>query len=57
MLVQNPPTAQNWVIGSSGTPTGNSARDSTGTAVWPPSLYLQQLLDRLGPGAVSAISR
>lgn len=57
MLVQNPPAAINWVIGSGGNQTGDSVRDSNGTAVWPGSLYLQQLLDRLGPAAVAAAGR
>jgi hypothetical protein len=57
MLIQDPPTAQNWIIGSKGTTTGNGIIDSANTPVWPKSLYLQQLMDRLGPQAVQAISR
>jgi hypothetical protein len=56
-LIQNPPSAQNWVIGCTGTVTGNGIQDSLGKPVWPRSLYLQQLMDRLGPGALEAIAR
>jgi hypothetical protein len=56
MLIENPPGAQSWAIGCKGTQTGSGIRDSTGTPVWPPSLYRQQLLDRLGPDAVQAIA-
>jgi hypothetical protein len=57
MLITNPPGAQNWSIGSTGTQTGDGIRDSVGTKVWPKSLYLQQLMDRLGPAAVRAIAK
>jgi hypothetical protein len=57
MLIENPPGAQSWSIGCKGTQTGSGLRDSAGTPVWPRSLYLQQLLDRLGPDAVQAIAR
>jgi hypothetical protein len=57
MNIANPPSAQNWCIGCQATRTGNGNFDSLGTPVWPPSLYLQQLQDRLGPAAVDAISR
>ena len=56
MLIQNPPSAQNWCIGCTGTLTGDGIRDSDGKPVWPKSLYRQQLMDRLGPAAVDAIS-
>jgi hypothetical protein len=57
MLIQNPPGSQNWAIGCTATRTGDGIFDSHGTKVWPPSLYLEQLMDRLGPAAVAAISR
>jgi hypothetical protein len=52
-LLQQPPGATNWCIGCMGEPvptpdTTAGAFDSTGHAVDPPSLYLQQLKDRLG---------
>jgi len=63
-LVQNPPGAVNWLIGSTGH-SGVSARpfgagpdlpmgivDSSGHAVAPQSLYLTQLAERLGPQAL-----
>jgi hypothetical protein len=56
MLIQNPPSSQNWCIGCKAPQTGTGIWDSVGTFVWPRSLYLQQLMDRLGPGAVQAIS-
>ena len=47
MIIQNPPTAQNWVIGAE-TPslTGNGNRESVGRPVLPKSLYLAQLSAR-----------
>src|SRR5262249_40867909 len=49
--VYNPPTAQNWVIGSSArTRQGTGIFDSYGTPVDPPSLYYQQLAERLTNG-------
>jgi len=55
--VENPPTARNWLIGSIGSLTANSAAvpfpapagtyDSPGTNVFPNSLYYAQLQDRL----------
>jgi len=69
LLVQQPPGAQNWAIGSSGTLDKGAAPgseagapalpqgivDSPMVAVTPKSLYLQQLCERLGPAAVHAI--
>jgi hypothetical protein len=60
LLVQQPPGALNWCIGCVGTPvsTGgppNGIFDSLGTVVVPPSLYLHQLQDRLGPEVVRNI--
>lgn len=66
LVVQMPPGSQNWCIGCVGTPiSGNepgSTRpvpdgiyDSLGTLVTPPSLYLAQLCERLGPTALTNI--
>ncbi len=67
LLIQQPPGAQNWSIGSTGTQTTASAPgstagplpqgivDSPGVAVAPRSLYLAQLCERLGPAALAAI--
>jgi hypothetical protein len=69
LLVQQPPGSMNWAIGSSGTlqmsaapgsasgspPLPEGTIDSPGKAVSPRSLYLAQLCERLGPGAVHAI--
>jgi hypothetical protein len=66
LVVQMPPGSQNWCIGCVGTPiSGNepgSTRpvpdgiyDSLGTLVTPPSLYLAQLCERLGPMALTNI--
>jgi hypothetical protein len=66
-VVQNPPGATNWLIGSTGDnkpmprpfgkepnlPVGVS--DSAGAAVTPRSLYLAQLAERMGPQAVKNI--
>ena len=66
-IIQNPPGAANWLIGSVGTsrlsprpfdrgpnlPEG--ILDSHGVPVSPPSLYLAQLADRLGPQALKNI--
>lgn len=55
-VVQNPPTARNWLIGSVGTinsgtmyvgPHDPGTYDSHGTNVFPNSLYYAQLQDRL----------
>ncbi len=56
-IVQNPPTARNWLIGSTGTiqigtaaipyPASPGTYDSHGTNVFPNSLYYAQLQDRL----------
>jgi hypothetical protein len=60
LLVPQPPGALNWCIGCMGTPvtTGDVANgvfDALGKTVAPPSLYLYQLKDRLGPEAISNI--
>ncbi|MGO8991987.1 MAG: hypothetical protein ACLQVI_01565 [Polyangiaceae bacterium] len=69
LLVQQPPGSQNWSIGTTGLERTSSEPgilpagpvlpqgiiDSPGTAVAPQSLYLAQLCERLGPGALKAI--
>jgi hypothetical protein len=69
LLVQQPPGARNWCIGCTGRHTpilwhGNPIEvppipsetfESPGVPVTPPSLYLAQLKDRLGPAAVQRI--
>jgi hypothetical protein len=58
MIVQDPPGARNWVIGSrSLLRFGAGTWDSHGQPVWPRSLYLRQLEERLGPQALAAIGR
>jgi autotransporter-associated beta strand protein len=44
--ISNPPTAQNWMIGCSGTLSGDGVSDSFGVQVQPQSLYSKQLWDR-----------
>ncbi len=62
-IVEGPPGGTNWCIGcigseSTATPPGGSSPapngtiDSLGTKVTPDSLYLEQLLERLGPQAL-----
>jgi hypothetical protein len=60
MIVQQPPTAQNWSIGHIGSrqagdfkPRAQGWFDSTGKHAEPRSLYVQQLRERLGEQAVS----
>lgn len=66
-LVQNPPGAPNWLIGSTGSeekaprPFGSGPNlpegivDSPGAPAEPKSLYLAQLAERLGPQALKNI--
>lgn len=55
--VESPPTARNWGIGCVGlTQTNTGYWESWGTPVLPRSLYLQQLLERLGASAVQQIT-
>jgi hypothetical protein len=66
-IVQSPPGAPNWMIGNTGQsrtsprPFGSGPhlpegiKDSHGTPVTPKSLYLAQLLERLGPQALKNI--
>jgi hypothetical protein len=58
LIIQAPPTAQNWAIGFVGErrkgafePKPDGYIESFGKHVAPRSLYLQQLQDRLGPKA------
>jgi hypothetical protein len=69
LVIQQPPGAKNWCIGCTGRPApilwhGNpipipeipsETWESPGVAVVPASLYLAQLLERLGAGAVKNI--
>lgn len=62
LVVQSPPTAQNWAIGHVGERNPGTFRPrpqgywfSHGKHVQPQSLYLKQLEDRLGSEAVAAI--
>jgi len=70
LLVQQPPTAQNYALGHVGpkvrglVPSSYDPRprkdgfwESQGLHLTPGSLYLQQLQDRLGPQAVANIER
>jgi len=53
----SPPTAQNWVVGTKfGAQKGSTTFESSGTHVRPRSLYLAQLKERLGQGAVNNIT-
>lgn len=66
-VIQNPPGAMNWLIGSKGESTnkprpfgsapmlGEGTMDSHGTPVEPRSLYLAQLQERLGAQALANI--
>jgi hypothetical protein len=65
ITVQQPPTAQNYAIGSIGkfvagqwSPNApDGVIDATGAHVQPRSLYLTQLAERLGPQAVANLAR
>jgi len=66
-LIQQPPGAMNWAIGCKGSPLSesmpggngeklpNGVFDSPNVPVTPASLYLEQLRERLGPGAAKNI--
>src|SRR6185295_5987561 len=57
LSIDNPPTAQNWVIGSAAAEAvGNATIDASHTPR-PDSLYRAQLAERLGEGALSALAR
>jgi hypothetical protein len=68
LVIERPPGTTNWAIGSTGAYTSMGEPgvpdaglmplgtfDSKGVAVAPASLYLAQLCERLGPGAVTNI--
>ena len=58
MIVENPPTAQNWAVGCTAkTRKGDGVWESPGRPVEPKSLYLAQLRDRMGERAVANISQ
>jgi hypothetical protein len=57
LSIDNPPTAQNWVIGTAaGEAVGNGTFDTSHTPR-PDSLYRAQLAERLGDGALAALAR
>ncbi|MHC4506343.1 MAG: hypothetical protein ACYTFI_23865 [Planctomycetota bacterium] len=57
MKVDSPPTARNWAIGCvTRRKQGKGYWESAGTHVTPRSLYLRQLEDRLGAGAVRNVA-
>ena len=62
IVCQQPPTAQNWAIGCTGSKSRPAHErpegvwESWGTPVMPRSLYLCQLQDRLGKTAVQAVT-
>jgi hypothetical protein len=60
LVVQQPPGTMNWCIGCVGKPVTSKTGpdgifDSTGKPVEPPSLYLEQLRERLGAAAIKNI--
>ena len=57
LTIMQPPGSQNWAIGTTGTfaKTDTGIVDSPGVPVVPRSLYLAQLCERLGPGAIANI--
>ncbi len=57
LTIMQPPGSQNWAIGSTGAvaKTETGIFDSPGIPVIPKSLYLAQLCERLGPGAITNI--
>jgi len=57
MNIDNPPTAQNWVIGSAAAEAVGSGSYDASQAPRPESLYRAQLAERLGDGALSALAR
>jgi hypothetical protein len=57
LSIDNPPTAQNWVIGTvAGEAVGNGTFDAS-PVERPDSLYRAQLAERLGESALSALAR
>ncbi len=58
LVIQRPPTAQNWAIGCwADNRRGDGYFERFGVLVRPRSLYLAQLSDRLGESAVDRIAR
>jgi len=56
MIIESPPTATNWAIGcTAGVYQGDGEWESRGVAVEPESLYEAQLVERLGPDALSVL--
>jgi hypothetical protein len=57
LTIMQPPGSQNWAIGTTGAfaKTDTGIVDSPGVPVVPRSLYLAQLCERLGPGALANI--
>jgi hypothetical protein len=55
-LIDNPPTAQNWVIGASGEASGTGSFDAS-HANRPESLYRAQLAERLGDSAAAIVTK
>jgi hypothetical protein len=54
MIVEQPPTAQNWAIGCTAkSHSGDGYWESVGRPVQPQSLYLSQLHERLGSAAAA----
>ncbi len=55
MIIEQPPTAQNWAIGCrANLRAGDAYWESFGQLVQPRSLYLSQLRDRLGPAKTAS---
>ena len=57
LSIDNPPTAQNWVIGSAAGEAVGSASYDTSHAPRPESLYRAQLAERVGEAAITALAR
>jgi hypothetical protein len=57
LSIDNPPTAQNWVIGTAAGEAVGSGTFDTSHVPRPDSLYRAQLAERLGEGALSALAR
>jgi hypothetical protein len=57
LMVDSPPTAQNWVIGAAGGETAGNASYDNSRVPRPESLYRAQLAERLGESALAALAR
>jgi len=55
--IDNPPTAQNWVIGGAAAEVIGTASYDTSHAPRPESLYRAQLAERVGEAAITALAR